>query len=325
MRPFAVLAALTIATGALLSVGPPVGVFSGNFAGGPAERAGAAAEEKPLRIWAEPVEVPADAPTGLEPAGAWVLRADNEWFGGLSGLLVEGDRLTALTDKAHLLRARFAVRNGELAFADAVLWHLRDAADDLLDKDGGDGESLARVHGRPLVAFERDHRIQRLDGAGRLRDWAASDEFADLPYNGGIEAMAGLRDGRALALAEEPSAGRTLWWLISADGTMIDRGGFAFPPPHHVTGAALGPDGRLYLAFRDFSIADGIGARIGRLALEDGRPAAGSFELLAEFTESSGIDNMEGIAVSDGWLWLVSDDNFNPGQRTLLMRFRILE
>ena len=264
----------------------------------------------------------AAALNGLTPAGAWHLTADSPWFGGLSGLLIEGDRLLAASDKAHLLRARFAVTGPEISFEDATLWHLRTAQDILLDGKEGDAESLARVEGHLLISFERDHRIQRLDGQGRLQDWAAPPGFADLANNGGIEALAGLRDGRVLALAEDPEGAETPWWLLS-EGTVLDQGGLALTPPHKVTGATLGPDGRLYLVLRHFSVATGVSIRIQRMALEDGRPSLASLETLAAFENLSGIDNMEGIAIADGHLWIISDDNFNAGQRTLLLRFAI--
>jgi hypothetical protein len=53
-------------------------------------------------------------------------------------------------------------------------------------------------------------------------------------------------------------------------------------------------------------------------------PRPESAEELAAFGPLSGIDNMEGLAVAPGpggalTLWLVSDDNFNPPQRTILV------
>ncbi|MEM9046290.1 MAG: esterase-like activity of phytase family protein [Pseudomonadota bacterium] len=322
MKSLAVLATLSLVTFALLMQGPPIGVFGRKFYGGPAAKAGTAALEKQTTIIAEPVTVPATELNGLTPAGAWVLTADNKWFGGLSGLLIEGDRMIAASDRAHLLRADLSVEQGQLETSDATLWHLRDAADRLLDGKEGDAESLARSDGHLLISFERDHRIERLDASGLLQPWMRPPGFADLSNNGGIEALASLRDGRVLAIAEDPVDDLTLWWLLDQDN-VIDQGTLALAPPHRVTGSTIDPEGRLYLVLRDFSVARGVSIRIQRLTLEQGRPSVSTLETLAAFENLSGIDNMEGIAISDGFLWIIADNNFNPGQRTLLLRFKL--
>ncbi|MEM8792514.1 MAG: esterase-like activity of phytase family protein [Pseudomonadota bacterium] len=324
MRSLSVLIVMAAVTAALLSVGPPIGVFGPRFVGGPAAEAGEAAKEKPVRILAEPVTVPADRLVGLTPAGAWQLTADSEWFGGISGLLIEGERMLAVIDKAHLLRTAFSVAGDELGFRDATLWHLRDQNDELLGKVTGDAEGLARADGHLLISFERNHRIHRLDGTGRLQDWSTPPEFVDLENNGGIEALAGLGDGRVLAFSERPLKDGTSWWLLR-EGTVLAKGAAGFEPPHLATAATLGPDGRLYLLFRDYSVARGVSIRLRRLQLSDGVPVPGSIETIAAFENLSGIDNMEGIAIADCHLWIVSDDNFNASQRTLLLRFRLTE
>lgn len=324
MRALAVLGGLVALTLSLLAVGPPIGVFGDQFFGGPAANAGTRAAEKSVSIIATPIRVPATQLIGLREAGAWDLRADNIWFGGLSGLLIEGDRLIAASDRAHLLRARFAVDGEALRIEGATLWHLRDQRDHLLGDWQGDAESLARADGHLLISFERDHRIQRMDGDARLRDWARPVGTDALQANGGIEALAGLRDGRVLAFAERPVEGQTLWWLLDVAGG-IDRGGLVLTSSHRITGATLGPDDRLYMVLRDFSVATGVSIRIQRMTLADGRPMPGSIETLAAFENLSGIDNMEGIAIADGYLWILSDNNFSAGQRTLLLRFALSE
>lgn len=69
-------------------------------------------------------------------------------------------------------------------------------------------------------------------------------------------------------------------------------------------------------------------SRISEAAILDprNRPAA---DLLAEITPDMTVDNIEGAAVVtvDGRqrLYLLSDDNFNASQRTLLMSFDLPE
>ena len=100
---------------------------------------------------------------------------------------------------------------------------------------------------------------------------------------------------------------------------------------HLVTGADIGPDGRLYLVLREYSLLFGVSIRVMRYRLgPDGLPLPDSAETLAAFETASGIDNMEGIALDRGpggdiRLWLISDDNFQFPQRTLLVRFDVLQ
>lgn len=53
-------------------------------------------------------------------------------------------------------------------------------------------------------------------------------------------------------------------------------------------------------------------------------------EVLATLEGNHGIDNLEALALErapDGGmhLWLIADDNFNRWERTLLLRFMVVE
>ncbi|MBY8978221.1 esterase-like activity of phytase family protein [Rhodobacteraceae bacterium NNCM2] len=325
MRNTAVLIGLAAVTAALMFPGPPIGILADRFAGGSAAQAGEAADLKPVIITATPVEVPATHLTGLTPAGAWHLTGDNEWFGGLSGLMIEGDEMIAVSDKAHLLRARIGLEGDELSLNDATLWHLRDSNDYLLDHLEGDAESIAYDGDDLMISFERDHRIERFGPDGRLSDPVEGLDFSDLNDNGGIEAMVTLPDGRLLALAETWVDGASLVWLIR-DGKVEQTARLPLTSKHLVTGAALDGAGRLYLSQRHYSPTEGVSIRIKRYALDGGLPVAESEEVIAAWENDSGIDNMEGLDITTGpegeeIMWFLSDDNFNQGQRTLLMRF----
>ncbi|MEM8842388.1 MAG: esterase-like activity of phytase family protein [Pseudomonadota bacterium] len=313
---------------ALLLPGAPIGVFSDRFAGGDASSAGEAAGLRPLSIVSKPVDVPADLLDGLEPAGAWHLSSTNPWFGGFSGLLIEDGRIIAVTDKAQLLRARYALDGDQLKISEATLWHLRDADDRLLDYRNGDAESLARQGDHLLISFEREHRIDRLLPDGRLSPFITGDELGDLSNNGGVEAMVVLPDDSILAIAESPVNGAAPVWLIR-NGKIAIRTALPYLTDHLVTGATLDREGRLLLTMRHYSVQDGVSIRIVSYQLDGGIPVPESGTVIAAFEHASGIDNMEGITTStdaagNEILWLISDDNFNKSQRTLLMRFRLL-
>jgi len=91
------------------------------------------------------------------------------------------------------------------------------------------------------------------------------------------------------------------------------------------------PAGDLLVLERKFSLVDGVGIRIRRIPLAMLAPGAvvdGPSIFEADLGEE--IDNMEGIDAhvtpeGDTVLTMVSDDNFSPIQRTLLLQFTLME
>ncbi len=260
---------------------------------------------------------------GVAFLGAWVLTSRDPDFGGISGLLVEGDRMTAVTDRGHWLTARIDLAAPGLV-SDARIAPMRAADGRLLSgKTETDAEGLARVGGRLFVAFEQDHRVLAHEGGGRLGP-AFALRGADrlVGRNAGAEGLATLPDGRVIAIAEGRDRDAFPYWVLG--GARGLRGVLPATGIHDVTGADLGSDGRLYVVLRHFSRATGVSIRVRRYLLsEGGTPVSGSGVEIAGFEALSGIDNMEAIALAPGAegqvLWLLADDNFNPPQRTLLV------
>jgi hypothetical protein len=91
-----------------------------------------------------------------------------------------------------------------------------------------------------------------------------------------------------------------------------------------VTGADVGPDGRLYVLERSFSILGGFASRVRRFAI--GRDGLTDETLMLE-TPPGRHDNLEGISVwqdDDGLrMTLISDDNQRFFQRTELVDYRL--
>lgn len=277
----------------------------------------------PLAITATPVTVQAAGLDGLTQLGAWELAAPSPAFGGLSGLLVAGGRLTAVTDQAHWLTADLGIEGTALTLQDARIAPILGRARVILDKSGGDAESLTRRDDDLLVGFEHDHRIAKHLGDGHIGGDLRPRAFAALAPNAGIEALATLTGDRLLALAEGDSDHPTAMFLIDRGGR-VTTGSLPRTSPHLVTGADVGPDGRLYLTWRDYTPLVGLDIEIRRYDLgPDGFPVAESAKRLAHFAPSSRIDNVEGIALDGSRLWIVSDDNFNALQRTLLLAFEV--
>ena len=258
-------------------------------------------------------------------------------FGGLSGLHLAPDlTLTAVSDLARFAVMRLALDGALRPMGLALLrrGQLRDGAGAPLTRGyAGDAEALARLpDGTWLVAFERWHRIRAyrdLDGPGRYVEAPAGLDRA--PANGGLESLAVLPDGRWLAIAEQlPFGGddalTTAW--IGGPGAWRRRAYRPAPSMWPVDAAAL-PDGGVLVLERSFSLFGGFGGRLVRLpaaALDGGSVLAG--EELLRLDPPLPSDNYEGLAVlrHEGrtLVAMVSDNNENRLQRTLLLLFELL-
>ncbi|MGF1631698.1 MAG: esterase-like activity of phytase family protein [Kiloniellaceae bacterium] len=273
--------------------------------------------------------------------GGFALTSEAAGFGGLSDLelAADGRSLIAVTDEGHWLSALLTYdAAGNLAgMAQARLSPLHDTAGRQLPvsiKRRRDAEALTSLpDGSLLIAFERQHRIERFVGGldAIPEAFPAPPGLAAAPDNAGIEALVTLADGRLLAFTEGQKVGEAIAvYLREADGAWRD---LALQPSglFRPTGAALLPSGDILLLERRFTLLGGLGARISRIALADIRPGAMLVgEEIAELRPPLTVDNFEGVAVhraADGStrLTLISDDNFNPWQRNLVVQFELLE
>lgn len=282
-----------------------------------------------IQIRATPAEITGGVLDGLVLHGTVELDSDNPNFGGFSGLSVQDGHLIAVSDRGHWLLADIEDRPNGLFPTKAGYAPMRDDSGERMESSGRDAEGLTLRDGNLIVSFERDHRI-----AFHLQDGWLGDDFYDRAFEGlgnnkGLEGLATTPDGWLIAIAERPDAKGFPVFLVRYSGK-VDRAWLPADSRHYVTGADVGPDGRLYVLKRDFSILLGVSILIDRYDLDaEGVPLAKSRKRLARFESASGIDNMEGISLwtdarGDTRLALISDDNFNGFQRTLLMDFGVI-
>jgi hypothetical protein len=204
-----------------------------------------------------------------------------------------------------------------------------------------DTESIAEDGGTLYVGIERVNQIVRFDYGkdgflARGVPIAVPPEVKRLPHNKGLEALvfvpAGLPlAGTLLALSERglDVTGNLMGFLIGGPSPGV----FSIKriDEFDISDAALLPDGDLLVLERRFTWLTGIDMRIRRIALAGIRPGALlDGPILIEANMSHQIDNMEGLAVhreADGEtvLTLISDDNFSPLQRTVLLQFTLAE
>ncbi len=266
--------------------------------------------------------------------GGFALDSKDQRFGGLSGLIVEGNRLTAVSDRGFWFRGllNIGVDGTFLGIEDGQLAPILSSKGEPLKIERGehDAEALTKWGTSYAVAFERFHRIGLYDPAagddGRPEYIRDIPGIAKSPGNGGIEALAGIDDGRLLALTEEAESktGDIVGWIIDQER----RDPIVYPKTRwKPTDAAYHPQIGVLILERRFSALTGFSARI-RLADQESIAPSGviSGAIVTRFAGSIISDNFEGIAVSqapDGRLlvWIVSDDNFSFLQRTLLLAF----
>ena len=276
----------------------------------------------------------------LQVRGILELSSPDSRFGGLSGLLIspDGTRLEAVTDQGHWITARLRYNGrGHLEGLDdgRIAPLVGPDGRALAHKRQQDAESLAAEDGALLISFEHDHRIwayRRQAGQPPTQPTALPPPpgLAGLPANDGLEAIETMGAEGLLAIASKSDGGGRYPAYLRR-GESWQRLWYERTAPYEPTGAARLPDGDLLVLERRFSLLGGLGIRLVRLA-RDQLVVGGTLrgQELAELTPPLTIDNLEGVATRRGaagetLIYLVSDDNFNPLQRTLLLLFALEE
>jgi hypothetical protein len=256
-------------------------------------------------------------------------------FGGFSGLWrsADGRQIIALADNAQYLRARIETSDGRLSGLSGTVLSplLLSSGTPLRRTRYYDTESLAVSGGTAFVGVERNHaviRFERAQGDALLRGVpiATPKELKNLPSNGGLEAIGVAPRSSSLAGAVVAIGEQASGFILtgSRQGTFE----VARTNGYDVTDLAFLPDGDVLLLERRFSLLGGFGVRLRRVEASAIRPGARvDGAVIYESDASHQVDNMEGLAVheEDGEtiLTLISDNNFNSFQRTLLLEFAL--
>lgn len=244
---------------------------------------------------------------------------------GLSDLKLAGGDIVAVTDAGDLVRGRLAVdRRGRLAgLSDLRLRGL--TAEDggaFPTKSDGDAESLAiTADGELVVGFEQTPRLWSYGPLSALTDRPAPWATPPIaPGNDGLEALAvaprGLR-----AVAEVGGV-----WDCTPERCTEVITPPAIPPEvsdWRVTGMDRDPEGTgWFVVERLYREPFDMRARLRRMG-----PSGVPGPVLVTLSLPSTTDNFEGVAAVAGAsgtrLYILSDDNDNRRQRTLLLAFDV--
>lgn len=317
------------------------------------ETARAVPAPQPLALTTTPLPLDRNDPArtklgSLRFLGAVQLRSTDPQFGGVSGLRAGRDsRFLAVTDTGNWFAFTTVERDGQLVGVRNT-WLLPILQPDrkpVMSKPDGDAEALEwdPETGDATVVYEQDHRLAHFSGidAADPKSVARAPDgierltvMAGWPANGGGEAVAVLPGGARLVISETargPQRTRTALLTEAGKTRVIEIEGI----DNHAPTDAIALDAtRVLILQRRFTMLEGQGAALSLVDLAPvlgGKGAEGTVlraDTLAQWEPPLTLDNMEGLAIRrEGrrtFLYIVSDDNLNALQRTVLMKFELI-
>ncbi len=281
----------------------------------------------------------------LDFRGGLVLTSPFKEFGGISSINVatDGANFLAASDRSWWLRGRITysgTRPTGIAGAEMAPMLGPDGRT-LAARGWYDTEAMARDGNTVYVGIERVHRIVRFDFGkegllARARPIEVPAAFRSFPNNGSVEALAfvprgsGPLGGTLIAIAERgrDRAGDHLAFLIGGPRP----GSFTIKRrnDYDVSDATILPGGDLVILERKFGWTTGLYIRARRIPIAEVRAGAlVDGAVLFEADLGQQVDNMEGISAhrsgGETVLTMISDNNFSPLQRTMLLQFSLAE
>jgi hypothetical protein len=277
----------------------------------------------------------------LEFVGGLVLESKHKNFGGISGLHIaqDGVSFTAHSDRGHWLRGKFKLDGDRVTGIEnaGMAPMLGPDGRTLTSRRWFDTEALTADSENFYVGIERANRILRYRIADGMNARGIPVQIPsgirNLPFNQGLEALAFVPKamplaGSLLAIAELglDEKGNILAFILGGPTpgifTIKRIGSF------EISDAAISPTGHLIIVERYFRFVTGIHLRIRAIPLSEVKPGAlVDGTVLLEADSNFDIDNMEALSITKNaagqiMLTMLSDNNFNYFQRTILLRFR---
>ena len=282
---------------------------------------------------------------GVSFVAGYHLTSDDPRFGGLSGLAApKWGELVAVTDQGEFVWIGLDETTASAPLT-AAMATMRGASGEPLGsgKKDQDAEGLAIRDGLAIVSFERRHRVEAFDlnscgAAARAAPIMSLSEAVYMPRvkeNGGLEALALSPEGGLILGLETPKDDAAPLSMSPSTGVADFSILLEQPEDHRMTGADFVQtsfeQGTLFSLHRAYSPIRG--ARIALQSSEADKTEDMGWSLSAPKTlvtlaMPGPVDNFEGVAAianPEGGirLYIVSDNNFSPTQRTLLYIFDV--
>lgn len=294
----------------------------------------AVADLRSQQIVVRSLRFPAEKAGMLRFVRGWRLVSPNTAFGGFSALAILGpDRFQLASDNGYWVRLTLGPAG---KVSDARIAMLPLGAGKSQRKSQRDVESMIfdPASGKSWVALEGVNQVWRLDSALARIESCARLPRPSWPVSSGPEAMIRLADGRTVIFSENADAdprGREAL-LFAGDpaepGTKAVRFFYDSEGKGLVSDAAPLPDGRILLVHRRLGLDPVFTTILGVVDPAAIRPGRALTSQAIGRVPAALADNYEGAAVErrDGrtFLWLVSDNNFNNWQRSLLVEFELV-
>lgn len=285
------------------------------------------------RVDARPLAYPADRTGVLRFERGWLLESPHSFFGGFSALAATApEQFLLVGDNGYWTQLRLG---GDSAVTGLRIAPLAMPAGLRRRKTVSDVEALYHdpVDGRLWVALEAIDQVWRFDSAFGHIESRAQLPKPRWPANRGAEAMTRLADGRMVIFSEDAnddSRGREAL-IFAGDpavvGTRTARFFYDAEGKGLVSDAATLPDGRLLLVHRRLGFDPLFTTILALVDPADIRPGATVRSQPIGRVPKPLAENYEGAAITiEGGrtiLWLVSDNNQNRWQRTLLLKFEL--
>jgi hypothetical protein len=279
--------------------------------------------------------------------GGLSLSSTSDYFGGYSGLAMDakGERFLTISDSGSWLSGKLDYKGGApAAVTEARIGPITGKDGKPLKRGERDAEGVVAlkpgaVDGRYFISFERRSRIEEYSfEKGEMRGPVGRrplpEPLKKMRSNSGLEGIAVLRGG--------PYAGAIVTFserLLTDDGRhtgALLKDGKSQPlfmkryAEFDITDMQSLSNGNLVVLERSFNPALlRVGARLRLIKAADIKPGATlDGDMLLEAGPGYEVDNFEALALTENAtgetvLTLLSDDNFNFLQRTLLLQFKI--
>lgn len=269
---------------------------------------------------------------------------DGEAFFGISALSYDANRdiLYLLGDRGRLFTFRIVLKAHTISSVQPIRgYRLKDVNGKKLLKPYSDSEGMAMLSEKDkkvfYISFEQHVRIEKYDIQGRglmpnpleklklpklLQD---ARHFQDT--NGALEGLTYHEKYGYLAAAEYPIKGQKAGYhgIYNPDGEVCRFQKTS--SDNAVTGLETMPDGNLIVlqrafSFKDFSTVITL-KKVSLETIENGICEAKDL-IRMESDKGWNLDNFEGIThYKDNLYLMISDDNGNPFQKTLLTLFEV--
>jgi hypothetical protein len=291
--------------------------------------------DKPFTIAAMPVDLepgnPARKSLGkLEWLGGWKLTGSIWQFGGLSGMLVSRGRFTGISDLGAIFEFGIGgtARLRPIPLGCGRRQYKMDQDSELIAQREPDGEVWIALESLNAMC-RHDPQVRTTRATTQpiaLRNWDDTD---------GAEAAAWLADGRFALFGEgnvDGKPGIRPLLLFAGDPALPETpvivAEYRSPKGTRPVDAVTLSDGRVLVLNRSFRFPVQFRAVLVEIDAGQFKPGATvSGREIARFAPPVLTDNYEALAVEETGegriVWIASDDNYFPLQRTLLLKFRM--